>query len=110
MPQPPWFVRLGHGKLMLSWMVGVGLLAAVISATAADLQTRPAEVVTETVRVREIVTEHHTAAELEAERARLRRLRRELDQRRERLAALRRSLDARAEALDAREDEVATGG
>ena len=108
MPQPPWFVRLGHGKLMLGWMVGVALLAALLSAITTDLQARPAEVVTETVRVREVVTEHRTAPpadedELAVERRRLRKLRRELNRRRDRLTELQRALDARAAALAARE-------
>jgi len=106
MPQPPWFVRLGHGKLMLGWMVGVALLAALLSAITTDLQARPAEVVTETVR--EVVTEHRTALpadedELAVERRRLRKLRRELNRRRDRLTELQRALDARAAALAARE-------
>lgn len=114
MPQPPWFVRFGHSKLMLGWMVGVALLAAVLSALTTDLQARPAEIVTETVRVREVVTEHHTATspggtELAAERKRLRKLERDLNQRRDRLAELRQSLDSRAAALDAR-DEATTAG
>lgn len=114
MPQPPWFVRLGDRRLLLSWMVGVALLAGLLSAMNPDLQERPAEVVTETVRVREVVTEHHTAApsadaELEVERKRLRRLRRKLNRRRDRLAEQQRSLDTRAAALDAREDELTAG-
>lgn len=112
MPQPPWFVRLGHGKLMLGWVVGVALLAALLSAMTTDLQVRPAEVVTETVR--EVVTEHHTAApagegELAAERTRLRELRRALNRRRDRLAELQEALDARAAELDAREDALTAG-
>lgn len=114
MPQPPWFVRLGDRRLLLSWIVGVALLAALLGAMNSDLQARPTEVVTETVRVREIVTEHHTAApstdaELEVERKRLRTLRRKLNRRRDRLAEQQRSLETRAAALDAREDGLTAG-
>lgn len=103
MQQPPWFVRLGQGTLLASLVAAVALAMA-LSLLAAGSGGRPTEVVTETVRVREVVTEHHTPApdrpgQLSARRQRLEQRERRLDRREHELEALARDLAQREREL-----------
>ena len=115
MPQPPWFVRFGQGRFALGWLLGVTVLAAILTAVVADSPSAPAEVVTETVRVREIVTAYRVvepdersapADDVAAEQRRLKKLARRLKAQQDKLADLERSLQTQQRRLDRREDDL----
>lgn len=87
-------------------------LAGLVSGLADAWTSRPVEVVTEVVRVRETVTEYRAvgpadAVEIASERKRLNRIKRRLHERQDQLRRIRRSLALREAALDEREEVLA---